>query len=88
MFVNFQASSAEGLANLVGADSEVEWTLSSAAQMEIRQSKSLNKTPWFTLPRKPSGPHLNRHPARIFRATAAPRIHQQISEPPRSAAIR
>jgi len=88
MSLNFQASTAECLANFVSGDSEVEWVLSSIAQIEIRQRKSLNETLRFILPRKPHGPHLNRHPARIVRAAAAPRIHQQISEPPRSAAVR
>jgi hypothetical protein len=88
MSLHFEASTAGGFANFVGADSEVEWVLSSIAQIEIRQGKSANETLRFILPRKPHGPHLKRHSARIVRAAAAPRIHQQISEPPRSAAIR
>ena len=87
MSPKFQASSAGSLANFVGADSEVEWILPPGAKIEIRQRKSLNKTLRFTILRKPGGPHLDRHSARIFRATAAPRIHQQIPEPPRSAAV-
>src|SRR5208283_811964 len=88
MSLNFQVSSAGCFANFVGADSEVEWVLSSIAQTEIRQRKPPNETLRFIPPRKPHSPHLNRHPARIVRAATAPGIQQQISEPPRSAAIR
>ncbi len=88
MSLNFEASTAGCFADFVGADSEVEWALSSIAQIEIRQPKSPNETQRLILPRKPRGPNLNRHPARMVRTAAASRIHQQISEPPRSAAIR
>ncbi len=87
MSLKFQASTARCFANFVAADSEVEWVLSSTAQIDIRQRKSPNETLRFILPRKPHGPHLNRHPARSVRAAAAPGIHQQISEPPCPAAI-
>src|SRR6266851_1602057 len=49
--------------------------------------ESLNPSLRLSLSRKPRRPNLHRLPLRIPRATAPPRIHQQIPEPPRSAPI-
>ena len=67
---------------------EVEWILPSGAEMQAFQGKSLNEALRLSIPRKPRGPHLNGHSARVACATAPARIHQQISEPPRPAAVR
>ena len=83
-----QCSSAGVLADSVFADLEVEWILPSGAEIQTLQGKSLNEALRFPIPRKPCGPHLDGHPLRVACATTPSGIHQQISEPPRPAAIR
>ena len=62
--------------------------LPSSAELEAMQGKTLNKAVRFAFRWKPRGPHLNRHPTRVLWATAAARIHEQISEPPCSGIVR
>jgi len=70
------------------ADSKVEWTLPSRAEIQTLQGKSLNEALRLRTPRKPRGPYLDRHPPRVTQTTAPSRIHQQISEPPCPATVR
>src|ERR1022692_883607 len=86
--VTLQLSSARTLVDFVVTDSEVEWILPSRAEIQAPQRKSLNEALRSSVPRKPGGPHLNRHPAWVAGATALARVHQQISKPPRPAAVR
>lgn len=85
---NFQRSSAGIIFNLIVADSKIKWISPSGAQFEIRQRKSLNEALWFSILRKPCSPKLERHSSRVFGTTPSPRIHQQVSKPPGTAAIR
>src|SRR5208282_540861 len=85
---NFQCSAAGVLSDSILADLEVEWILPSGAEIQTLQGKPLNKALRSSIPRKPCGPHLDGHPLRVACATAPARIHQQISEPPRSTAVR
>ena len=85
---NVERSAAEILANLVLAAAKVKWIVPAGAEIQALQRKSLNEALRLSLPWKPRGPHLYGQPARVARATAPSRIHQQISEPPRPAAIR
>jgi hypothetical protein len=88
MSVQFQVSAAGRLPDSVGTDSKVERILPRGANVEIVQRKSLNKAPRLIIARKPGGPHLDRHSARVVWATAASRIHQQISKPPGPVTVR
>jgi len=81
---NFQRAPAGVVFDPVVADSEVEWGLASGAEIKTVQGKSLNEGLRLAFGRKPCGPDLNWHPPWISGAPAAPRIHQQVAEPPRS----
>jgi len=86
--LNFQPSPAGALSDFLGTDAEVERILFSGAEIQTSPGKSLNETLRFSILRKPRRPHLDGHPARVAGATAPTRIHQQIAEPPRPAALR
>ncbi len=86
--INLQVPPAGILAHFVVANSEMKWILSSRAQIKTFKGKSLNEAQRFFIPRKPGGPNLDWHPARVTRAAAPSRIHQQISEPPGPDAVR
>jgi len=85
---NLHFSSARVLADFMVADLEVERTLPAGAELQTLQRKFLREALRFSIPRKPRGPHLDGHPTRVACATAPAGIHQQISEPPRPAAVR
>lgn len=87
MPINLQCTLAGILADFIVAYMEVKWSLPSGAKIQIVYGKSLNEALWLLFPRKPGSPHLNRHPARVVRAAAPARIHQQIPEPPGSAPV-
>ncbi len=86
--VNFQHAPAGAVFDPLVADSEVERGLASGAEIKTIQGKSLNEGLRLAFGWKPRGPDLNRLPPRISGAPASSRIHQQIAEPPRSAAAR
>ena len=88
MTVNFQRAAAGAVFDSIVTDSEVEWGLTSSADIKTFKRKSLNEALRLRFRRKPCGPDLNRHPAWISGAPAPSSIHQQIAEPPRSAAVR
>ena len=88
MAVNLQRALAGTVFDPLVADSEVERGLASGAEIKTIQGKSLNEGLRLAFGRKPRGPDLNWLPARISGAPAAARIHQQIPEPPGSAAVR
>jgi hypothetical protein len=75
-------------ADFVVADSEVEWILHSGAEIQTFQRQPLNEALRFSIPRKPGRPSLHRHSTGVACATVPPRIHQQISKPPRPATVR
>jgi len=85
--LNFQVPPAGIFGDFVVADSQVKRILPPRAEIKTFQGKSLNEALRFSIPRKPSDPNLDRHPARATCAAAPPRIHKQISEPPRPAAV-
>ena len=86
MSFNFQRAAAKAVFDTIVTDSEVEWGLASGAEIKAFQRKSLNEALRLPFRRKPCGPDLNRHPTWISGAPAASSVHQQIPEPPRSAA--
>ncbi len=86
--INFQVPPAGILADFVVAKSEMKWILSSHAEVKTFKGKSLNEALRFSIPWKPGGPNLDWHPARVTRAAASSRVHQQISEPPGPTAVR
>jgi len=88
MSVDFQRALAGAVFDPLVADSEVEWGLASGAEIKTIQGKSLNEALRLAFGRKPRGPDLNRLPPWISGAPASSRIHQQVPEPPRSAAAR
>jgi len=87
MPLNLHHSATKSFADFIVARAELKRILFSGAEPQALQRKSLNEALWFSIPWKPCGPHLHRHPARVSGATAPARIHQQISEPPSPAAI-
>ena len=86
--VDFQGASAAILFDHIAAVSKMKWSLAARAKLQTLRRKSLNEALRLSVPRKPSSPNLNRHPARVFGATVAPRIHHQIAEPPGATPIR
>lgn len=88
MPINLHRSPAGVFVDSIVADSKVKWILSSRAELQPLQGKSLNEGLRLPVRRKPCGPHLHRHPLRVSRAAASPWIHQQISEPPGSFVVR
>ena len=88
MPIHLHRSPAGGFVDSIVADSKVKWILSSRAELQTLQGKSLNEGLRLPVLRKPRGPDLRRHRLRVSRAAASPWIHQQISEPPGSFAVR
>ena len=88
MSPNLQRSPARALTNFIVADLETKWILPSATETQAVQGESLNEALRFFSARKPCGPHLDGHAARVARTTAPTGIHQQISEPPSPATVR
>ena len=88
MSLSLQRTLAGVVFNPLSTDSEVEWGLTFGAEIKTFQGKSLNEALRLAFRRKPCSPDLNGLPAWISGAPAAPRIHQQIPEPPRSTAVR
>src|SRR5579862_9358080 len=86
--VHIQSSPAKVYPDFVVSGFEVERCLTTRADAESRQRKSLDKALRRVIRRKPGGPHLHRHALRISRAAAATGIHQQVTEPPCAAAVR
>src|ERR1700739_4026233 len=84
---HIQSSPAKVFSNFVASGFEVERRLTSTADAESRHRKSLDKAPRRIIGRKPCSPNLHRHALRISRAAAAARIHQQVAEPPGTAAV-
>src|SRR5579859_1617443 len=83
-----QCSAAVILVDSVVADVKAKRSLPFGAQVQPLQRKSLNEALRLAIRRKPCCPNLNRQPDRISLAPVSPRIHQQITKPPRAAAIR
>lgn len=88
MPINPHRSPAGVFVDSIVADSKVKWILSSRAEFQTLQGKSFNEGLRLPVRWKPRGPHLRRHRLRVSRAAASPWIHQQISEPPGSFAMR
>ena len=88
MAINFQGSPARILINVVAANSQMKRRLLSAAEIQSFQQESLDEALRLTTCGKPCCPNLNGHSMRISDAAVAPGVHQQITEPPRTATIR
>src|SRR5580704_8734216 len=88
MPANLQRSSTGIFVDRIFAKLKAERAAAFGAKLQAVERKSLNQTLRFPLRREPRRPQLNRHPAGISGATVSPRIHQQITEPPRTAAVR
>jgi len=88
MSVNIQRALAGAFVDRILSDAEVEGISAPCAEIKSIESKSLNEGYWLAVCGKPRGPDLHRLPAGISRAAGAPGIHQQVAEPPRSAAAR
>ncbi len=85
--VDLQIAAAGILFDCIAAMPKTKWSPPPRAELQILRRKSLNEALRLSLARKPRGPNLNRHPAWVPGATPAPRIHQQIAEPPRTTPI-
>ena len=83
-----QCSAAGAFFHGVIRDSKMKGTLSSLAEINPGQLKSLKKALWVSNTRKPRSPYLDGLPVGLCLAAAFSRIHQKITEPPRPAAIR
>jgi len=83
-----QVSATRAFIDLVPVHAEMERILSSRAEIQTLDRKSLNEAQRLPATRKPCRPDLNRHATRMFRTTASPRVHQQITKPPSARAIR
>ena len=87
MSIDFQSSAASIFLDFIFSGAKVERAFSAPAKIQTVEGKSLYETLWSTVARKPRGPDLNRHPARVSRTSVATGIHEQIPEPPRSTSI-
>ena len=87
VIVDLQTTAAGVFVNPVVADLEEERAPAPLTEAEIRQRETLNKALRLAIPRKPRGPNLNRHSAWMQGASAAAGVHEQITKPPRAAAI-
>ena len=87
MATNFDGAVAFVLSYPVFAHLEIKWTAAPLAQAEILQWKSLDPRVRFALPWNPRRPNLHGLSMRTAWTAAPARIHQQIPEPPRPAAI-
>ena len=85
--VGFQPSAASIFSNFILSSAKVEWAFSARAKLQGRERKSMDETLWFIVARKPSGPHLNRHPTRVAGVSVAAGIHQKVPEPPSSTSV-
>src|SRR5208283_479416 len=85
--IDCQGPSAGIFLDLVAANSKVKRSLTSAADIQSLQRKSLNQAQRLAARWEPRRPHLNGHALRVPGAAAAPRIHQQVAKPPRPAAV-
>ena len=88
MSVNFQRALAGAVFDPLVADSEVKRGVASGAEIKTIRGKSLDEGLRPTFRRKPRGPDLHRLPTWISGTPASSGIHQQVPEPPRSAAAR
>ena len=85
---DIQSAPARIFFNRVITNSEVKWSLASAAQVELIQRKSLYKALRRSACREPRCPHLNRLSLWVRLTASSSRIHQQITKPPRATTIR
>ncbi len=88
MSAHLQLATAGSLVNRILPGSKVKRICPSGAEFQPPHRKALNEAFRLPLSRKPCGPHLHGHAARVFRATSSPRISQQIPKPPRPTAVR
>lgn len=82
MPIHFERPPARVFINSIAVDVKVERTSTLVAEVQSPDWKSLDESLRLSARRKPRGPYLDGHPTLISRATIAPRIHQQIAEPP------
>lgn len=88
MSVHFQRSHAGIFVDAIVSNSKVKRTLPSAADVQSLQRKSPDEALRLPACWKPRGPHLHGHPLGVSGTAASSGIHQQIPEPPCSAAVR
>jgi len=86
--VDGQRPPAEIFLDCIFVDPKVKGRLLPPADVESVQRKSLDEALCLSARWKPCGPHLNRRARRISLAAGSPRVHEQISKPPRTAAVR
>ena len=86
--INLQGSVAGIFSDPIVANSKVKRSLPFAAEIQALQRKSLNEGLRLRARREPSSPYLSRLRLEISIAAASPRIHQQITEPPCTIAVR
>lgn len=87
MAIHTQLTVARTIINSVSIHRKTKRAFAFATKLEILQRKALNKSLWWVVRLKKRSPHLSRHGQRIGSALAPAGIQQQITKPPRTAAI-